>query len=243
MKKGPVTALVTGGSRGIGAAISLALASAGFNVAVNYLNSRDQAEKVVREAESKGVRAMAVQGDVSDPAAVTKVVSSVYEKLGPVGILVNNAGMAVRREIGETTEEDFDQAIRQNLKSSFLMTQAVLPGMREAGWGRIVMISSTAAQTGGHVGLHYAASKAGQLGMMHFYAARLGTEGITVNAIAPGLIDTDMLRALKTPDLSHSPLRRVGMPDEIADAVLLLVNNGYITNQTLNINGGLHPSG
>ena len=128
------------------------------------------------------------------------------------------------------------------LKSNFLVTQAVLPAMRKNNWGRIIMISSTAAQIGCAVGLHYAASKAGQIGMMHFYAANLAKEGITVNAIAPALIETDMLHGLVNINQDLVPVGRFGTMKEIADVAVMLVKNGYITNQTINVNGGIYPA-
>jgi 3-oxoacyl-[acyl-carrier protein] reductase len=236
-------AFVTGASRGIGRAIALALADEGMRVAVGYLHAKEKAAAVCRAIEAKGVKALALQGDVSDAGTVNSCIARIEETFGSVDVLVNNAGVAVAREIQQTSEKDFDEIIRQNLKSSFLVTQAVLSAMLKNGWGRIVFISSTAAQTGGGIGLHYAASKAGQIGMMHFYATRLAKDGITVNAIAPALIETDMLGDLKSADAARLPVGRFGSPDEIAQAVILLVNNGYITNQTINVNGGIHPSG
>ena len=239
--KGKV-ALVTGASRGIGKAVALALAEEGIHVAVNYRNRKESAEEVCRLISEKGSGAFAVQTDVSETDSVRKMIYSVENKLGCIDILINNAGIAVRRNIEETTEEDFDEIIKNNLKSSFLVTQAVLPAMRKNKWGRIVMISSAAAQIGGAVGLHYAASKAGQLGMMHYYASRLGREGITVNAVAPGLIETDMLKELEKINPVALPVGRVGSVSEIADTVLMLIKNGYINNQTINVNGGIYPS-
>jgi 3-oxoacyl-[acyl-carrier protein] reductase len=169
------------------------------------------------------------------------MLEEIEKTLGKVDILVNNAGIAARRLIEETTESDFDEMIRQNLKSTFLVTQAVLPGMRKAGWGRIVMLSSLAAQTGGEVGLHYAASKAGQIGMMHFYAKNLAKEGITANAIAPAIIDTDMVAQLGLSS-DKIPLGRFGKAEEIVEAAVFLASNGYVTGQTINVNGGAYPS-
>lgn len=234
--------LITGASRGIGKAIALQLAREGMRVAINYVQASEQAELVRREAEALGAEALALQADVSDRAAVDRLVDQITSAWGGVDILVNNAAIAIRRQIADTTEADFEQTIGVNLKSSFLVTQAVLPHMLKNRWGRIIFISSTAAQTGGNVGLHYAASKAGQLGMMHFYAARLSRQGITVNALAPGLIETDMLQGLENPEAAKPPVGRFGEPEEVARAVSLLIANGYITNQTINLNGGLYPS-
>lgn len=235
-------ALVTGASRGIGKAVALALADECIQVAVNYKSNKEKADEVCKLILEKGVKAVAVQADVSEADSVSKMISTIEKELGNISILINNAGMAFRQKIEEITEKDFDETIKINLKSNFLVTQAVLPNMRKNKWGRIIMISSTAAQIGGTVGLHYAASKAGQIGMMHFYAANLAKEGITVNAIAPALIETDMLNELGNikPDLI--PLGRFGTAKEIADAAIMLAKNGYISNQVININGGLHPS-
>ena len=236
------TALVTGASRGIGKAIALALADEGIHVAVNYKKNKEDAGEVCRLIIEKGVKAVAVKADISERGSVSKMISFIETKLGNIDILINNAGIAVRQKVEETTEKVFDETIKVNLKSNFLVTQAVLPNMRKNKWGRIIMISSTAAQIGGAVGLHYAASKAGQIGMMHFYAANLAKEGITVNAIAPALIKTDMLNELGNikPDLI--PAGRFGTVQEIADAAVMLIKNGYINNQTININGGLYPT-
>lgn len=236
------TALVTGASRGIGKAIALALSDGGINVAINYHRSKEKAEELCKVIESKNVKVLPIQADVSNSDEVERMIKQVEIGLGHIDILINNAGIAVRKEILETTEHDFDHMILMNLKSSFLVTQAVLPGMIENKWGRIIFISSVAAQIGGNVGLHYAASKAGQIGMMHFYASHIAKDGITVNAIAPGMIETEMLHELKDFHATRIPIGRYGKAEEIADTVMMLINNGFITNQTINIDGGIHPS-
>jgi 3-oxoacyl-[acyl-carrier protein] reductase len=236
------TALITGASRGIGKAIALAFAEEGINIAVNYRDKKKDADEVCRLIQTKGVKALPVQADVSEAKQVSAMIEKVERELGEINILVNNAGVSIRRKIEEVTEEDFDYMIKTNLKSTFLVTQAVLPKMRTNGWGRIIIISSVAAQTGGVVGLHYAASKAGQLGMMHFLARNLAVEGITVNAIAPAIIETEMMDQLSGINPSAIPVGRFGKPEEIASAAVLILKNGYITNQTLNVNGGWHPS-
>lgn len=234
-------ALVTGASRGIGKAIALALAEEGIRIAVNYRSSKEEAERIVALITQKGGKALAVGADVSEDAQVMAMADRIGRELGAVDILINNAGVAAKRRIEETTESDFDDTIKKNLKSSFLVTQAVLPAMRKAGWGRIVMISSLAAQMGGEVSLSYAASKAGQIGMMHFYARNLAKEGITVNAIAPAVIATDMVAQLGL-SAAKIPLGRTGTTEEIAQAVVFLVKNAYITGQKINVNGGAYPS-
>ena len=185
-------ALVTGASRGIGKAIALALANAGADIAVNYNSQADAADAVCQTIRGAGRKCIAVQGDVSKTADVERLVKTVEEKLGPVAILVNNAGIAQVLPPDQVTEEVFEHFLRVNLTSVFLVTQRVLPGMRAARWGRIINLSSIAAQTGGIIGPHYAASKAGILGLTRSYASQLAKDGITANAIAPGLIDTDM---------------------------------------------------
>ncbi|CAN5808752.1 3-oxoacyl-ACP reductase FabG [soil metagenome] len=231
-------ALVTGGSRGIGRAIAISLADAGATVAVNYLERASAAEHVVEAIRKKDGRAMAVGGDVSKAAAVTALMASVERELGPLDVLVNNAGIGLVRTVEDLTEDDFDRTIAVNLKSVFLCTQAVVSGMKARGWGRIVNISSGAARGGGGVGPHYNASKAGMEGMTRGYAARLVMDGITVNAVAPSLIETDMVHAVAS-SAARIPLGRFGTPQECADVVMMLVGNGYMTGQTVALSGGL----
>jgi 3-oxoacyl-[acyl-carrier protein] reductase len=231
-------ALVTGGSRGIGAAIAAALAEAGAAVAVNYRERVGEAEAVVAKIKGAGGRAIAVAADVSRSDAVAAMVKQVVSALGPVDILVNNAGMAIPRGIDELTESEFDQTIAVNLKSAFLCSQAVLPAMRANKWGRIVNISSGAARGAGAIGVHYNASKAGMEGLTRGYAARLVKQGITVNAVAPSLIETDMMRG-NTDLVRNIPLGRLGQPEEVAQAVLMVLGNDYMTGQTIVLNGGM----
>src|SRR6187455_1191246 len=231
-------ALVTGGSRGIGAAIAMALAEAGAAVAVNFRERAADAEAVVAGIKSKGGRAITVAADVSQAAAVTGMIDRVAAELGPVDILVNNAGMAIVRNIDDLTEADFDTTIAVNLKSAFLCTQAVLPAMRAKKWGRIVNISSGAARGAGAIGVHYNASKAGMEGLTRGYAARLVKEGINVNAVAPSLIETDMMGG-RTDLARNIPLGRMGQPEEVAQAVAMVLGNAYMTGQTIILNGGM----
>ena len=186
-------ALVTGASRGIGRAAALALAEAGADVAVNYRVQESQALEVCEHIRVLERRTVAVGADVSQAREVNRLVEALEWELGPVDILINNAGMLWQKPLDEITEADFDDMIAINLKSAFLVTQRVLPAMREKKWGRIVNLSSVAAQTGGVTGPHYAASKAGMHGLTHSYARHLLKEGITVNTIAPALIETDMV--------------------------------------------------
>jgi 3-oxoacyl-[acyl-carrier protein] reductase len=233
-------ALVTGGSRGIGRAIALALAKAGAAVAVNYREHGDEAASVVEAIHKGGGRAAAIGADVSRSADVRRMIDEVEERLGPIDILVNNAGAAAARGLDDITEDDFDQAIAVNLKSAFLCTQAVLPGMRARRWGRIVNISSVAARAAGAVSVAYNASKAGLEGLTRGYAARLAPEGVTVNAVAPGLIDTEMGKPLiEAGFAARIPVGRFGTGEEIAQAVMLLVGDAYVTGQTIAVNGGV----
>jgi 3-oxoacyl-[acyl-carrier protein] reductase len=233
-------ALVTGGSRGIGKAVALALAEAGAAVAVNYRERSQEASLVAEAIRKSGGRAAAFGADVSLCAAVQSMVQEVEARLGPIDILVNNAGMASPHGIDDITEEDFDRAIVVNLKSAFLCTQAVLPGMRARRWGRIINISSIGARVGaGSVSVAYGAAKAGLEGLTRAYALRLASEGVTVNAVAPGLIDTEMGKPLiEAGVVARIPVGRAGTGEEIAQAVMLLVGNGYMTGQTIAPNGG-----
>ena len=235
-------ALVTGASRGIGRAVALALAKAGADVAVNYHTKEPQALEVCELIRSLDRRAVAVAADVSQAAEVNRLVEAVEKALGPADILINNAGIVQQKPLAEITVEDFDAMIATNLKSAFLVTQRVLPAMREKKWGRIVNLSSVAAQTGGVTGPHYAASKAGMHGLTHSYARHLFKEGITVNTVAPALIETDMVsqNLQVTPDMV--PVGRFGLVEEVAQVIVMLAQNGYITGQTINVNGGWYMS-
>lgn len=232
-------ALVTGAARGIGKAIALALAESGADVAINYRERTDEANAVAAAVRKFGCKALAIAADVSDSAAVTALVARVSAELGPVDILINNAGVALRRGLDDLTEADFDRTIAVNLKSAFLCTQAVLAGMRARRWGRIVNVTSGAARGSGVIGVHYNASKAGMEGLTRGYAARLVKDGITVNAVAPSLVATAMMPS--TPDAAaKTPLGRFGLPEEVAQAVVMVIANPYMTGQTVPVNGGLH---
>lgn len=235
-------ALVTGASRGIGRAVAQALAGAGASVTVNYLGHAAEAEEVVDSIRQQGGRALAVRADVRRQDDVRRLVEATALELGPVGIIVNSAGVTRPQPLSEIKEEDWDEILAANLKSSFLVTQAALATMRAQRWGRIIMISSVAAHLGGVVGPHYAASKAGMIGMAHFYARALATEGITANAISPALIETDMVRMNPNAQSDLIPVGRFGQPNEVADVVVMLAGNAYITGQTIHVNGGWYMS-
>jgi 3-oxoacyl-[acyl-carrier protein] reductase len=231
-------ALVTGASRGIGRAVALALAEAGADVAVNYRERVEDADAVAAAVRAAGRRGLAVGADVSDGAAVDAMLRRIEAELGAVDVLVNNAGIAIIRGVDELTEAEFDMTLAVNLKSAFLCTQAVLPGMRARRWGRVVNISSGAARGAGGIGVHYNASKAGMEGLTRGYAARLVKDGITVNAVAPSLIDTEMMNARRDQYVARIPLGRMGTAEEVAQAVVMVIGNEYMTGQTVQLNGG-----
>jgi 3-oxoacyl-[acyl-carrier protein] reductase len=231
-------ALVTGSSRGIGRSIALALAQAGADIALNFLSRAADAQDVESQIRQLERRCVTLQADVSKSSEVERLIRGTEEQLGPIEILVNNAAISRPQPIEEITEQDWDEVIAVNLKSCFMVTQAVLPGMRARQWGRIVNLSSVAAQVGGVVGPHYAASKAGMLGLTHFYAQRLAKEGITVNAIAPALVATEMVTSNPNARPDRIPMGRYGLPEEVAEVAVMLARNGYMTGQTINVNGG-----
>jgi 3-oxoacyl-[acyl-carrier protein] reductase len=235
-------ALVTGASRGIGRAVAIALAEAGADVAINYRANADAARDVEHVIGELGRRAIVVDADVAFAGDVDRLVRTTNERLGPIDILVNNAGIARPQKLDEITEQDWDELIAVNLKSCFLVTQAVVPQMRARRWGRIVNMSSVAAHLGGVVGPHYAASKAGMVGLTHYYAAALAAEGITANAISPALIDTDMVRGNLNVTPARIPVGRLGDVNEVASVVVMLATNAYITGQTIHVNGGWYMS-
>ncbi len=235
-------ALITGGSRGIGAAVAIALARAGADVAVNYRERADAAQAVCSDIAGMGRSAVAVQADVSVAADVKRMVKEVEVHLGAIDILVNNAGIAHPRKLADITEAEWDEVLTVNLKSVFLVTQAVIDGMRQRKWGRIINMSSVAAQTGGAVGAHYAASKAGIIGLTHSCASSFVKEGITVNAIAPALIETDMVTGNLNASPALIPMGRFGSTDDIASVAVMLARNDYMTGQTISVNGGWYMS-
>ncbi|HMI52663.1 MAG TPA: SDR family oxidoreductase [Candidatus Saccharimonadales bacterium] len=233
-------ALVTGASRGIGKSIALALAEAGAEIAVNYRQNGQLADDLCTEIRKLNRRAIPIQADVSIAGDVDRMVSTIERELGSVSILVNNAGIAKSLPPEQVTEEIWNEFLRINLTSVFLVTQRVLPHMRAAKWGRVINLSSVAAQLGGVIGPHYAATKAGILGLTRSYAGILAKEGITVNAIAPALIETDMIAGLPQSAIDRIPVGRVGTADEIARAALMLAQSSFTTGQTISINGGLY---
>jgi 3-oxoacyl-[acyl-carrier protein] reductase len=214
------------------------LAEAGAAVAINYRERTDEADRLAEALRKTGVHAITVAADVSQREAVERMVDRLKAEFGTVDILVNNAGIAITRGVDDLSEADFDTTISVNLKSAFLCTQAVLPLMRAQKWGRIVNISSGAARGAGSIGPHYNASKAGMEGLTRGYAARLVKEGITVNAVAPSLIETDMMKGQHNL-VGRIPLGRFGRADEVAGAVMMLIDNAYMTGQTVAMSGGM----
>ena len=234
------TALVTGASRGLGKAMAFALAEAGADVAVNYRVQAEAADAVVTSIRTLGRKAVAIQADVSMSADVDRLVTTTERELGAVGILVNNAGIGKIIPPEHVTEEIWNEYLRVNLTSVFLVTQRVLPGMRAAKWGRIINLSSVAAQYGGIIGPHYSATKAGILGLTRCYATQFSREGITCNALAPALIESDMVAGLPKDIASRIPVGSIGSPGEVGRLAVLLAQSCFITGQTINPNGGLY---
>jgi 3-oxoacyl-[acyl-carrier protein] reductase len=232
------TALVTGGNRGIGRAISLALAEAGADIAIAYRTRTPEAIETRAKVQRLGRRAATIQTDVSVGAEAIQLVERARRELGEIDILVNNAGEIRPQAVELITEQDWHDLISVNLTSAFLITQAVLPTMRRRRWGRIIMLSSVAAQLGGVVGPHYAAAKAGVIGLVHSYATLLAKEGITANAIAPALIHTDMVTNNPRATAALIPVGRFGEVNEVASVAVMLATNAYITGQTISVNGG-----
>jgi NAD(P)-dependent dehydrogenase (short-subunit alcohol dehydrogenase family) len=238
-------ALVTGGGRGMGHAIAAALAQRGASIAVNDID-RHQAEATAVALHEAGVPTLAVPADVTEPYAVRTMVEEVVERLGSVDILVNNAGVLRPTRVIDIPVDEWDWVIDVNLKGTFLCSQAVLPAMQAAGWGRIVNISSSAGKNVSTVGgAHYTAAKAGVLGFTRHLAKETAEYGITVNAICPGLFDTEMVRdtidAARADAYARSfPIQRLGFPEEVAELVAFLVSDraAYITGASLDINGG-----
>ena len=238
-------ALVTGASRGIGSAIAYHLAQAGADIAVCYGHDAEAAGAVADGISELGRRSVAAVGDVGDPSELDEMVSAAEEELGPIDVLVSNAGIAPPQELEEITVEDWDKVMGVNLRPAFLLAKRLAPGMRERGWGRVVLVSSVVAFTGEIVGPHYTASKAALIGLARSLAGPLAPHGVTVNVVAPALIeggetlpdDEDSREQLAV----RVPVGRLGRPEEVAEIVHALVTNPFVTAQTVSVDGGMHP--
>ncbi|MGI6127849.1 MAG: 3-oxoacyl-[acyl-carrier-protein] reductase [Planifilum sp.] len=238
-------AIVTGGSRGIGRAVSIALADAGADVVVVYAGNRQGAEETVTEIEKRERRGMMIQADVSRADQVDAAVKQVMERFGRIDILVNNAGITRDNLVLRMKEEDWDRVIDTNLKGTFLFSKAVIRPMMKQRSGRIINIGSVVGVSGNPGQANYVAAKAGVIGMTKSMARELASRGITVNAVAPGFIETDMTAVLgdevRNQILSQIPLARFGSPEDVASAVRFLASEdaAYITGQTLHVDGGM----
>jgi 3-oxoacyl-[acyl-carrier protein] reductase len=236
------SALVTGASRGIGAAIAKALAGEGWPVGVNYRSDSEAADAVVEEITSAGGRAKALQGDVSDPATADALFKALEDEFGPVLVLVNNAGITADGLAPMIDDDDWDSVIDTNLSAAFRLTRRALRPMIRNRYGRVVNIASIVGGVRGNAGqANYAASKAGLVAMTRTMAAEVARRGVTVNAVAPGLIETGMSEDIAENLLEHVPARRAGTPDEVAECVRFLASDGaaYVTGVCLTVDGGL----
>jgi 3-oxoacyl-[acyl-carrier protein] reductase len=233
---------VTGASRGIGAAIAKALASEGWPVGVNYRSGAEGAERVVEEITAAGGRAKALQGDVADPKTPDALFTALEEEFGPVLVLVNNAGVRADGLSPQIDDDDWQRVIDTNLSAAFRLTRRALRPMIRNRYGRVVNIASIVGAVKGNPGqANYAASKAGLVAMTRTIAAEVARRGVTVNAVAPGLIETDMTEGIQENLLEHVPARRAGTPEEVAECVRFLASDGaaYVTGVCLTVDGGL----
>ncbi|MCD6426857.1 MAG: 3-oxoacyl-ACP reductase FabG [Caldisericaceae bacterium] len=235
-------ALITGGSRGIGRATALLLAEKGADVAIIYNSRKEKAEEVKKIALSKGVKAEIYECDVSDYGKVKETVEQIVKDFGKINIVVNNAGILIKKPFLETAEEDWDKTINVDLKGVFNVCRFSIPFLLKNTPAKIVNVSSIAGRNGGTVGIPYAASKAGVIGITCALASEFTPKGIYVNAVAPGPVDTDLFKGLSPEQRkkleSLSPNGRFAKPEEIAHAIVFLIENDYISGETLNINAG-----
>lgn len=237
-------AAVTGASRGIGAATAVSLGNVGYTVAVLYNSNKAGAEKTVKKIEKNGGQARAYQLNITESEAVQAVVHKIQTELGNVSVLVNNAGISEQKLFTDITDADWSNMLAVHLNGAFFMTRAVLPAMLHEKYGRIINIASMWGETGGSCEVHYSAAKAGLIGLTKALAKELAPSGITVNAVSPGAVETDMMKMLGREVCEsvaeETPVGRLGRPEEIADAVCFLASEkaAYITGQVLSVNGG-----
>lgn len=238
--------LVTGGSRGIGHAIVEALAGAGANVAFTYHYSTEAASALVKLAEAKGVKCRAYKADVASPDEMRSIIEQVIKEFGHIAILVNNAGITRDKTFLKMTKEMWQDVMHVDLDGVFYTTQLVAQDMVQAGWGRIINIASIVGQTGNFGQANYAAAKGAVIALTESLARELARKGITVNAVAPGFIETDMVKGMPEAALAQvkalTPMGRLGKPEEVADAVIFLAgpHSSYVTGQVLAVNGGMY---
>jgi acetoacetyl-CoA reductase len=236
--------LVTGGSRGIGSAISMEMGTIENIIVVNYNHNKDHADKVVHHIKSNGGQALAIQANISLLDDCKRLFDEIHDKLGNVDVLINNAGITRDKSFKKMELEEWNTVIDTNLSSAYNTTKLALPSMLENKFGRIINISSVIGQSGGFGQTNYAAAKAGLIGFSKSLALETAKYGVTVNTICPGFIGTDMVNAMPSEVLnniiSKIPVNRLGIPSEIAKGVRYLSESAYITGQSLNINGGLY---
>lgn len=247
MRLNSKVALVTGGNRGIGKGIVLALAQSGAKVALTYCRNSEQAEQVMARIKANNGRAMASQMDVNKRSSVESVIAEIKSRFGTIDILINNAAIAQEKRFAAITDEDWDAMQEVNLRGPFITCQLILPDMVQQNWGRIVNITSIGGQWGGFNQVHYAASKAGLISLTRSLARIYSRFGITINAVAPGLVLTDMSANELDSNagkekVRNIPIGRIAAVKEVADAVKFLASDAasYITGQTININGGMY---
>lgn len=240
------TAIVTGASRGIGRAVAIALASGGANVIINYAGNEAAAKETARLCEGYGVKTLLVRGDVADTADCQNIVDEALQHFGSIDILVNNAGITRDNLLMRMTDEEFDQVIATNLRGAYSMMKAASRPMMKKRYGRIVNMASVVGLMGNAGQVNYAASKAGVIGMTKSFAREIAARGITVNAVAPGFIATDMTASMTDAAVEtvagSIPMKRMGTPEDVAAVVKFLASeaSGYVTGQVLAVDGGMY---